>query len=866
MTATADPPVSAVEATPGVGLDRAEGLELLGPIHGSGYRDGAALVRRRDGQMVQLGPLMYALLECVDGRWEAVELADALSERIERRVSTEHVSRLAEKLAEQGLLAGTEHEAPPRRNPLLALRWKVLVTNPDVTRRLTAPFTILFRPWLMWPTLLAFVAVFWFVLVQKGVASATAQAFDRPGLLLLVFALAVASAGFHELGHAAACRYGGATPGGMGMGLYLVWPAFYTDVTEAYRLPRRDRLRVDLGGLYFNAVVADLTLTVWLIWRADALLLLVALQVLQMVKQLSPVIRADGYHILSDATGVPDLYSQMGPTLRRLIPGHHREPSALTGRARLLVTAWVLIIVPVLLGLSIGAILVLPRLATSAWDSGRHIVAAIPTEAGNGQILDLLASLVRLLALALPVGGSVLVTQRVVRTTVSKASSWSRGNLARRATVLLAGAAVVAGLVWAWWPAGQYQPVRANEGGTLGGLAQMVASPQSVARPAVVPAPAQLTPGTHLAVAMIPVGGATRRDPALFVIPTGKGRPAVAIISSSAPKLPTTARGVAASTGAGGAGAGGATTAASLPTSSANAAPSSPGTAPSPPTRATIFPFILPSRPGPGGTQALAVGTQDHGVTYAIAYTLVTVSKGKAVTETNSAYALASCQSCTTVAVSFQVVLVVGRSKSVTPINVAEALNDNCPACMTTAVADQIVVTLSVQPSAALLAELNADLSQLGALPKLGANGTPTAIAGAVATVQQEIDTELKDSGSSAGSSTTTSTGPPSGGTSTTTTSSTAVSTTTTPASATTPSATSTTSTSPTTTTGSTQSTTPQASGSSQAQTSTTTSTTTTSPSPSTDTTQTQSTSTSTTTPSSGSDAATNTTTTTTTP
>ena len=93
--------------------------------------------------------------------------------------------------------------------------------------------------------------------------------------------LAVASAGFHELGHAAACRYGGATPGGMGMGIYIVWPAFYTDVTDAYRLPRRDRLRVDLGGLLLQRVVAVVTLGVWLLWRVDALLLLIALQLLR---------------------------------------------------------------------------------------------------------------------------------------------------------------------------------------------------------------------------------------------------------------------------------------------------------------------------------------------------------------------------------------------------------------------------------------------------------------------------------------------------------------------------------------------------------------------------------------------------------
>ena len=56
------------------------------------------------------------------------------------------------------------------------------------------------------------------------------------------------------------------------------------------------------------------------------------------------------FRILSDATGVPDLYAHMGPTLKRLLPWKRNEPSALTGRARLFVTGWVLVIVPILLG------------------------------------------------------------------------------------------------------------------------------------------------------------------------------------------------------------------------------------------------------------------------------------------------------------------------------------------------------------------------------------------------------------------------------------------------------------------------------------------------------------------------------------
>ena len=101
-----------------------------------------------------------------------------------------------------------------------------------------------------------------------------------------------------------------------------------------------------------------------------------------MVKQLSPVIRADGYHILSDATGVPDLYAHMGPTLRRLLPGQPARAVGADGprpRAR---HPWVLIVVPVLLSLALSAVLLFPKLATNAWDSGPALVSgdAAPAE------------------------------------------------------------------------------------------------------------------------------------------------------------------------------------------------------------------------------------------------------------------------------------------------------------------------------------------------------------------------------------------------------------------------------------------------------------------------------------------------------
>ena len=126
----------------------------------------------------------------------------------------------------------------------------------EIGARKSVGSSILFSPLVVVPVVAAFVLVSGWVLFSQGLAAATAQAFGNPALFLAVVVVTVLSAGFHEFGHAAAARYGGSTPGAMGFGIYLFWPAFYTDVTDSYRLGRAGRVRTDLGGLYFNAVVA----------------------------------------------------------------------------------------------------------------------------------------------------------------------------------------------------------------------------------------------------------------------------------------------------------------------------------------------------------------------------------------------------------------------------------------------------------------------------------------------------------------------------------------------------------------------------------------------------------------------------------
>jgi len=242
-------------------------------------------------------------------------------------------------------------------------------------------------------------------------------------------------------------------------------------------------------------------------------------------------------------------------------------------------------------------------------------------------------------------------------------------------------------------------------------------------------------------MALIPRGGPTKEHPALYVVNAGeKGKTPTILVSPDAPdarKAPSLDRPATDQTGGAGPSSSGAP--------AGGAATTPPSGAPSTPTvPATQLPFKLPDAPKAGDSQALATNTTDGGIVYDVAYSLVTVTSGDPVENENSAYALASCNACTTLAVSFQLVLVVGQTDKITPINVAEALNRDCPECITTAIAKQIVVSLRSAPSEDLLRRLTAELRKLDAID---ASDPPAEVLAQVNAVTDAIQRALDESG-----------------------------------------------------------------------------------------------------------------------
>src|SRR3954451_21106688 len=90
-----------------------------------------------------------------------------------------------------------------------------------------------------------------------------------------------------------------------------------------------------------------------------------------MVRQLAPLLRFDGYHVLADVTGVPDLYQRIGPGLRGLLAGHWHQPeaTALQNWPRAVVVLWIVTVVPLMARSMLLMVLSLPRLLGTAWAS-----------------------------------------------------------------------------------------------------------------------------------------------------------------------------------------------------------------------------------------------------------------------------------------------------------------------------------------------------------------------------------------------------------------------------------------------------------------------------------------------------------------
>ena len=262
-----------------------------------------------------------------------------------QRVTIPQLQQFVNRLYEQGLVVsdspgqgaellarGRQVARRERRAGLLqvlSMRLGGFDAGPLVDRLYAALGWLCSRPALVLAWLLVGYAALLAIGGATQLAARLPQASEltRPQFLPMWLAAIVGVKVLHELGHAMACRHFGARPQEMGVLLLAGAPSLYCDVTDAWRLPSKwQRMAVSSGGMFVELVIAASAVVVWRfaepgLLSAVCLSLIVVCSVGTLLINANPLLRYDGYYLLSDWLEVPNL-SERG---RGLLSGAWRS-------------------------------------------------------------------------------------------------------------------------------------------------------------------------------------------------------------------------------------------------------------------------------------------------------------------------------------------------------------------------------------------------------------------------------------------------------------------------------------------------------------------------------------------------------------
>jgi putative peptide zinc metalloprotease protein len=199
------------------------------------------------------------------------------------------------------------------------------------------------------------------------------DSFLNPSTLLWLSAALALIKVLHELGHALTCRYFGAECHELGLLLLVFTPCLYCNVSDAWMIPSKwRRAAIGAAGVAVELVLAGACTLLW--WfSAPGLLnsLCLNVMVVSSVSTLlfngNPLMRYDGYYILSDLAEIPNLAQAGAGVLREEagqfllgIPVHHDSDHS--PRQRLFLVAYSVLSIAYRTAIIVGILWFLHRL------------------------------------------------------------------------------------------------------------------------------------------------------------------------------------------------------------------------------------------------------------------------------------------------------------------------------------------------------------------------------------------------------------------------------------------------------------------------------------------------------------------------
>ena len=145
--------------------------------------------------------------------------------------------------------------------------------------------------------------------------------------LISIVTFFIISSFFHEVGHISACKYYNINPNGIGIGLYLNFPVLYSNISQIWTLNRNRRLVVNISGIYFQLILLIPVLIFYFITNSNICHYCIIIINLNILITLNPFFKFDGYWIMTDILGIPNLKQRTNEYMKYIIISIFKKPA-----------------------------------------------------------------------------------------------------------------------------------------------------------------------------------------------------------------------------------------------------------------------------------------------------------------------------------------------------------------------------------------------------------------------------------------------------------------------------------------------------------------------------------------------------------